>query len=154
MFAKLYGGNHELWLSDPSAFWAGFDKIVDAAQERKLYMILSFELGSFGELAGEPLNALVEDSRSSSRALARRYAREVTARYHDRSTVLFWELTNELNLPTSIHPRERCDPHEPCFDTESLASFESDMVSVIRHVDTSRPISSGFSSPRPSAWHL
>ena len=156
MFGKLYGRSHDMWLTEPAAFWGTFDRLIDAIEARRLHAIVSIELGSFGVLADEPLNALVQDSESPSRALARRYTHELTSRYRNRSGVLLWELTNELNLFASLSPRYVCDFAEtdPCFDTDALTSFTEDMVATIRSVDSARPISSGFSSPRPCAWHL
>lgn len=158
MFGKLFGTFQNLWRTDPNAFWTGFDRVIRAATERHLYIILSMELGAFGELVdGEGMNALIQDSSSQSRELSRRYVRDVTSRYKNQSTILFWELTNELNIPTAIpQTRDACDPRgrSGCFDTESLALFTAEMVAEIRQLDAVRPISSGFTAPRPSAWHL
>ena len=157
-FGKLFGHYQNRWLSNPTQFWAGFDFVVNEAAERGLYIILSLELGSFDALVDdEGFNAIIQDRSSRARTLAQLYVQEVIVRYNNRSTILFWELTNELNLPTAIPPpREVCDPHkrDRCFGTESLATFTADMVLEIRRIDKVRPISSGFAAPRPSAWNL
>eukprot|EP00662_Eupelagonemidae_sp_cell21_P045130 gene45130-47872_t len=41
----------------------------------------------------------------------------------------------------------------PCFNTAEMVAYTQHLAAVIRAVDPSRPISSGFSTPRPSAWH-
>ena len=35
-----------------------------------------------------------------------------------------------------------------------LVAYTKDLVRALRAVDPSRPISSGFSTPRPSSWHM
>ena len=40
-----------------------------------------------------------------------------------------------------------------CFNTSSLVEYTHDLVGVVRSIDASRPISSGFSLARPTAWH-
>ena len=34
-----------------------------------------------------------------------------------------------------------------------MAAYNSELIQIIRSIDPKRPISSGFSVPRPSAWH-
>lgn len=65
--------------------------------------------------------------------------------------MLFWELGNELNLMVNLPPPSCGD--RQCFNHSQMASFTSDLMAVIHKTDTSRPISSGLSAGRPSAWH-
>ena len=58
------------------------------------------------------------------------------------------ELNNEVNLPPS-----HCGG-EHCFDTADMVAYTGRLVDIIKQVDPRRPISSGFSIPRPAAWHM
>ena len=81
-----------------------------------------------------------------------RYASTFVARYANRSSILLWELGNELNLQVNLPPPWCGD--EQCFNTDEMVTFTKAMATAIRGGDPSgRPISSGFSAPRPSAWH-
>lgn len=57
----------------------------------------------------------------------RSFFHDVTARYHSRKSILFWELGNELNLRANLPP-PRCGTHR-CFSTAELVSFSAELVS-------------------------
>ena len=42
---------------------------------------------------------------------------------------------------------------QQCFNTSAMGDFTAAMIQTIRSVDSTRPISSGFAAPRPSAFH-
>ena len=83
--------------------------------------------------------------------------------YKDRQTILFYELSNELNLQVDLDLHRRCmeraDNSARCtvadnFTTDQMIAFSREMVSFIKQHDPSRRVSSGYSLPRPSADHL
>lgn len=85
------------------------------------------------------------------------YFGEVVTRYSNRKGVLFWELGNELNLMVN-NPAPWCGPTqktgtEPCFNTPEMQTYTKALVAKIRQIDPVRPISSGFSAARNTAWH-
>lgn len=59
--------------------------------------------------------------------------------------------STELNLHVSL-PIPSCGP-KPCFNTAEMVQYETALVSKIRETDPVRPVSSGHSMPRASAWH-
>ena len=63
------------------------------------------------------------------------------------------KLGNELNLELNLPP-PHCDAVKQCFGTADMVAYTKDLVRALRAVDPSRPISSGFSTPRPSSWHM
>ena len=63
----------------------------------------------------------------------------------------------ELNLMPNL-PAPWCGPTpttgtEPCFNTSMMVRYEESLVAAIRRNDPTRPISSGHSMPRATAWH-
>lgn len=109
----------------------------------------------------ETINDLVLNRNSKSRKYAVDYVRTFTTRYSNRSSLFFWELGNELNLLVDL-PRPHCHPTQQCFNTQSMVDFQDALARAIRAAEMHpasknpygpRPISSGFSAPRPSAWH-
>src|SRR5207253_2016376 len=79
-------------------------------------------------------------------------------RYKARKTILFYELTNEMNLFADVELRKKCRAGAPCawdnFTTAQMIEFSRDMVRQIKSLDPSRPVTSGYSLPRPAAMHL
>ena len=61
--------------------------------------------------------------------------------------MLLWELGNELNLLTNL-PAPKCHPKAKCFGHAAMAAYSADLVGIIRNIDGTRPISSGFAAPR------
>ena len=116
----------------------------------------------FPALAYETTADLIGDPASASRALLLRYVEEFITRYRARPTVLFYELTNELNLEADLDILGRCLavlPAPNCaaygnFTTAQMEEFSHAMARRIRALDPSRPIGNGYALPRPSAYHL
>jgi hypothetical protein len=93
-----------------------------------------------------------------------RYTRDFIERYRDRPTVLFYELTNEINLGADLDAEQicartfgkatpRCEPSGN-FSTTDLIAFATRFATFIRTIDPTRLISSGFSLPRSTAQAL
>lgn len=51
-------------------------------------------------------------------------------------------------------PAPHCSDTEACFNTSAMTGYTDTLVQLIRGIDPSRPISSGFATPRASAWHM
>jgi len=63
---------------------------------------------------------------------------------------------NELNLEVNMlgcPGSGRGAWHNQCFNTSQMVEYTTELVSIIRAADPVRPITSGYSAPRPSAWH-
>ncbi len=160
-----------------AASWAAFDEMLDDCDRSGIRVIpsLAWNVAVFPDLANESLHDLVANPDSRSRALLREWSEEVVGRYRSRDTVLFWELGNEWNLLADLRPMfadkgvlEGIDPPgaqallggpvvrdgRNNFSSDELAAFTRDLCRVIRSVDPSRLVGTGFSAPRPAAWHL
>lgn len=101
----------------------------------------------------ETINDLVENRSSVSYQLAATYFQEFATRYASRSSLFLWELGNELNLLVTLPPPS-CHPQQFCFNTSAMAAYTTSLASILQaHDPQQRPVSSGFSLPRASAWH-
>jgi hypothetical protein len=163
-FAPSEPGNRNndlaLWQNDPPAFWAAADRMFDALDRAGLRLVpsLVWNPPQFPALTGETVTTLVRDPNSASRRLLARFIGDFIGRYRGRKTVLFYELTNEMNLFADVDLRKKCRPGAPCawdnFTTAEMIEFSRDMVRQIKSLDPSRPVTSGYSLPRPAAMHL
>lgn len=164
-FASLWGPWQKYWAENEEAHFADLDKLFDEIERLGMYAIPSIGTGDWHLVANavvpglqESQNDLVMNSTSASRGLANKYFDQLVSRYVSREAVLFWELGNELNLKVNLRP-EACGPSdkvaaaEQCFNTAQMTAYTQDLAAKIRAIDSRRPISSGFSVPRPSAWH-
>jgi hypothetical protein len=93
-----------------------------------------------------------------SRRLLVKFITEFVKRYRDRPTIAFYELTNELNLLADLDVyRRRCGSRSCVwsnFTTREMSLFARDVVRLLKSLDTSRRVASGYSLPRPGAAHL
>ena len=163
-FAPSEPGNRNndlaLWQNDPAAFWAATDRMFDALDRAGLKLVPSFvwNLSQFPALAKETVTTLVRDPNSASRRLLARFIGDFIGRYKGRQTILFYELTNEMNLFADIELRKKCRAGAPCawdnFTTAEMIEFSRDLVRQIKSLDPARPVTSGYSLPRPAATHL
>ena len=159
-FATDWGPNAAFAIQHPHQNWAELDRVWDAIDASGLYAIPSIRAGEWHEVANaihpglhEGPNDLVRNATSISRTLALQYFSDFASRYKARKSLLLWELGNELNLELNLPP-PHCDAVEQCFGTADMVAYTKDLVRALRAVDPSRPISSGFSTPRPSSWHM
>ena len=158
-FAAPWGPQKEWWLRNEVQYWQEFDRVWDAIDASGLYAIPSIGMDQWPAVANafygvsESENDMALNPWSLSRSLARRYFGTFVARYRTRASLLFYELGNEHNLLLNL-PSPWCHARARCFGNDALTSLVADLVGQIRGQDPTRPISSGFSAPRESAWHL
>lgn len=153
-----------LWLSDPGRYWAVMDSMMDELRRRdmKLVATLMFNSLQFPAITGETVGDLVRDPRSRSWQLLDRYVTQFVTRYRGSHRVLLYEMTNELNLSADIDSVAYCRKkanNPSCavvsdFTSAQLIEFTRRYYALIRSLDPSVPVSTGFSLPRPSAEHL
>jgi hypothetical protein len=149
-----------VWQADPTAFWAGMDRMFDDLDRAGVRLVPSFVWNTtqFPALARETLATFIHDPTSHSRRLLAQFITEFIVRYRNRRTILFYELTNEMNLKADLDLRSRCKGVGPCvwsdFTTHDMVSFSRDLVSLIKSLDRTRQVTSGFSIPRRAAAHL
>lgn len=160
-FATLWGPNCVFALQHSEIYWKEFDEWWDVVDELGLFAIPSIGAHDWHYASNETLNDLILVEHSEARAIAINYTRAFVQRYSKRKSLLFWELGNELNLMVDL-PAGHCNPTAQCFDTKAMVDFQVAIVNAIRSSEVDRlssnpfglrPVSSGFSAPRPSAWH-
>ena len=161
-FASLWGPYMSWWVTNPELFWSQFDQLMGDIASRGLFVIPSIGYSDWHEVVNdafpgtnESVNDFVLNETSVSRRVALQYFNDLVTRYASNPSILFWELGNELNLMVNL-PAPHCDPAEQCFNTDQMVALTESLVAAVNNADPSsnRPISSGFSAPRPSAWHM
>ncbi len=161
---KGQSGDLDLWRKNPKFFWFHLDEMFDDLDQAQIRAIpvLMFNSVQFPAMTGETLRDLILNSESASWQLLARFVTEFVERYRDRSTVLFYELSNELNISADIdliewciknRPRPSCDLRAN-FTTDELIAFSQRFAKLLKLLDPKRPVSSGYSLPRPAAEHL
>jgi hypothetical protein len=176
MGMPYYPNQLKKWLDDPVAYWSAFDAMVAGAKSRgiRLVPMLWWNVFVFSDLANEPLGRTFEKG-SYPRFLLFEYAREIAHRYRDEETILFWELTGEINLDADLdfghdenrsksrvvkdenginygtrHARSKPDN----FSTDEMVATVKALAEVMKAEDPNHLISAGYSVPRKSAWRL
>jgi hypothetical protein len=154
------------WQSDPSGYWADVDGMFDQLDRSGIQIVttLMWNIAQFPALADETVTTFMTDPGSKSRSLAKRYITEFVSRYRARKTILIYEMCNECNLGEDLDLVQRCfrqygNASTACssignYTTSELLAFSKDMVALIKQLDPSRLVSSGFGTPRASAAHL
>ncbi|GEM_PF-638222 len=160
------------------AFWTRYDAMLADCDEFGIKVIITIAWHTCGwaDLGHESLRSLVTDPYSDSRRILNDWTRDLVGRYRDRETVLFWELTNEANLTAdlkahfgkkgAVETHDLSLPHKHLFSdpvvrdernnytSDELAAFVREWAIMIKYIDSNHLVGTGFSEPRPSAWHL
>lgn len=148
-----------VWQTDPARFWAALDAMFADLDTAGVRLVPSFvwNLRQFPALANDNIATFIRDQNSASRRLLGQFLRDFITRYKGRPTILFYEMGNELNLGADIDMHKQCRT-EPCvwgnFSTAEMDRFARDIAGLIKSLDPSRPVASGYSIPRGSASHL
>ena len=148
------------WQQDPPRFWVAADRMFDALDGAGIRLVptLMWNLTQFPALAGDSVAIFVRDGHSASRQLLAQFIRDFIGRYKSRPTILFYELTNEMNLLADLDLHKRSCKATACvwddFTTAEMVAFSRDMVGLIKSLDAARPVSSGYSLGHTAASHL
>lgn len=163
-----YPSEWKIYLERPDEYFAKLDLLVEEAGRRGvgLVPVLFWSYFALPDAAGEPIRAWGNGS-SKTRELMRRYTREVVERYRGNEAVWAWEFGNEFindaDLPASAGVNKWIVPDRgtPAVRTkadrltsEACRDAYADFARVVRSIDPARPIMTGDTSPRVSAWHL
>lgn len=157
-------GDLDLWVRDPQAHWRIVDQMIADldANQVKIVPVFAWHVRQFPAMEGGTVASMVTDPNSPAYLLLKRYVTEFVTRYRTHPTVFFYELTNELDLDANLDLVARClkravlptCSQESNFTTADVVAFTSRLAALIRQLDPSRAISSGFAVPRRSAESL
>jgi hypothetical protein len=151
--------------------WQRFDEMLADCTRHDVRVVLAvgFYVGLWPDLANESLHDFVTNPHSRSRQMHDAWLTELVTRYRDNPTVLFWELPNELNLladlapqmknglfdsPPSVSPRPVVRDARNNLTSDEAAAWMRETATLIKSIDPNHLVGTGFSLPRPSAWHL
>jgi hypothetical protein len=151
------------WLnaSTREAYWAVVDELIDECARVGVQLIPSLGHGcADGTLEcnpaslcpGETYRDLVVNASSCTRGIVVSYAVSFVERYLKSSSILFWELGNELNLAFDGCTYDK-SPGSYFTAAEGL-TFLDEYAAAVRAADPTRPVNSGMAAPRLRARHL
>ena len=153
-----------LWLSEPQAYWSHMDNMMNDLDKANIQGIFTFfwNIHQFPAMTNETAHDLLTNPNSQSYRLAQRYMTQFIERYKGRKTILFYEISNELNNLADLDNIARCKaeganelcPPKTNFTTDEMIEFTRKIYQTIHHLDPTHLISSGFSVPRPAAEHM
>lgn len=163
--------NHMRNWANEKVYWGAFDELVQTAKREgvRLIPVINWNLYLFPDMAGECVQDMLLNPNSRSRQYLWLYTYQIVTRYRDEPTVLFWELTNEMNLAADLEFMrpfgwsELNPVHEGTsfmrlrrdnFMTDQMIPFLTEWAQFIKKLDKNHLISTGFSAPRPAAQHL
>lgn len=155
------------------AFWAAADRAMAAAKENGIRYILTVDWNwqVFPDLAGETMQDCMTDRTSRSWQMLALFTSQLVGRYKDDPTIFMWELSNELNLGADLefmrpfgwqrNDGQPLDLGTPVayvardnYRSAQMNLVAVDLAKLIRSIDRNHLIGSGYSVPRPAAWHL
>lgn len=167
MACGFWPADWRLYLEDKPLHFALLDAVVQAAEEHGVGLIpcLFWHSATVPDIVGEPRGAW-GDPASKTHAFMRSYVRETVTRYRRSPAIWAWEFGNEYSLDADLpnaaqhRPKVVADRGTPGSRSErddlthdALAVAVRAFAHEVRRHDPRRPISSGHSAPRPSAWH-
>lgn len=151
----------DLWISNPTLYWSYLDQMMRdlKAYQLKIMPTFAWHAIQFPALVGsETVRDLLISENSLSYQLLKRYVSEFITRYSDSESIVAYEICNELNLgvDTDLVAWKKKAGQDTAYlesySTEDLMLFTRRLGALIRSLDPSKPISSGFGTPRPNAY--
>lgn len=154
-------GDLDLWRTAPATFWARVDAMMEDLDSRGMRLVPTFlwNVAQFPAMAKEKTSDLIRNPDSASWRLLSEYVSDFIIRYRNRKTILFYELTNELNLGVDLDHHTCSVGPAHCavlgnYTTDDMNAFIHRFALLVRKLDNSHPISSGFATPRAAAEHI
>ena len=164
----FYPSEWMLYRDQPEQYFSLLDGFVREAEQRGVGLIPSLFWAFFAipDLVGEPIQAW-GDQASQTRAFMRRYTNDVVTRYRSSPAIWAWEFGNEYQLEADLPgmnsaehwivpkrgtPKTRTEA-DKIRSTDMLAAYR-EFAELVRRLDPRRPVMTGNTVPRASAWHL
>lgn len=157
-------GDLDLWLKDPQSYWALVDQMMADLTRRnqKIVPVFVWSTAQIPNMVNETVVDFLRSDKSRSWELLEKYVREFVTRYREKDVILFYELTNELTNSADVNVEASCDNGARKLicgaaenhTTADVIAFSGRLAKLIKSLDGSRMISSGFAVPRPSAYNL
>ncbi|MBN1817583.1 MAG: cellulase family glycosylhydrolase [Sedimentisphaerales bacterium] len=168
----------QAWFDDDPAeqsrkreqFLQRLDDMIQACAQRDIRIIatLSWYAGNLADLGHHDLHEGITNPQSPARRRLEEYIRAVVLRYKDSPAIAMWEIGNEWNLeadlqfpqgvlkavPASMAPPPVVRDGRNNFTSDELARCVGQIAALIKSLDSSHLVTTGHSSPRPSAMHL
>lgn len=157
-------GDLDLWIKDPDRYWTVMDTMMADLRRSDIRLVatLMFSSVQFPAMTGETTGDLFRRPSSRSWQLLAKYVTEFVTRYRGNGIIMFYEMANELNLSADIDLLSYCKVKqklEACavmtnFTTDELDAFSARFTGLIKSLDPSALVTSGYAVPRAAAEHL
>ena len=154
----------DLWISNPTQYWLVIDGMMSDLRKNGIYIIPTFvwNMTQFPSITGETVADMLHNPDSRSYKLLTKYVYEFVSRYRSSGNILFYELTNEMNLGADIDLVGMClkkAASDLCsvksnYTTDDMIEFTGKLSKLIKSTDPGALLSSGYSVPRSAAEHL
>lgn len=153
--ADYYGDN---WKTDSVDFWNEMDEMIAdlKAANIKLVPSLMFNIHQFPQVLNSDMHTFVTDPNSSAYQMAKGFITKFVNRYKNDPVIYFWELTNEMNLECDIdmYNYMNQNPLYTNFTSAEMYAFNKRVTKLIRSLDDTHMITSGYAMPRTNATSL
>jgi hypothetical protein len=158
-------GDLKEWMERPEEYWSSIDQMFADLNFARVCVIPVFVWNwvQIPAITGESFRDLISNPESKSWRLLEKYVEEFVRRYRDNPGLLFYELTNELNLRVDLDNEGRCAKQggsvatcrqQSNFTTMQMNQFTARLATLIRRGDNVHKISSGYAIPAVYAHHL
>ena len=152
-FAKEW----RLYLEDRAEYFRRFDLVVRKAEEVGIGLIPSlFWTLTLCETVNEPRDQW-GNLQSKTLERMRQYTVDVVSRYQNSPALWAWEFGNEMNLlvdlPNAGDVRPKHGSERDDVTSAHLVTMLTEFARTVRTLDATRPIISGNSHARTSAWN-
>jgi hypothetical protein len=167
MCGGFWPADNALYVTDRDEYFRRLRGVVRSAERHGVGLIpsLFWHSSTTPDMVGEPRDQW-GNTKSKTHAFLRTYVREVAARFGKSPAIVAWEFGNEYNLDADLPNAAK---HRPAIvvrlGTPTTRSARDDLkhetiriafaafAREVRKLDPHRPILTGNSLPRPTAWH-
>lgn len=153
--ADYYG---DKWKSDSVNFWNAMDEMIAdmKAANIKLVPSLMFNIHEFPQILNSDMHTFVTDQNCAAYQMEKGFITKFVNRYKNDPVIYFWELTNEMNLECDIdmYNYMNQDPLYTNFTSAEMYAFNKRITKLIRSLDDTHMITSGYAMPRKNATSL